>query len=169
MSDSGDPAASSGLSSDIATLAQLVSDQLKAADAREKQLTDILQQALSQLSSPSVPSASTSTSPAPKTVSVERPMLMSSATLADFTAWEEMWRDYSQCQHLSSQDKCTRMAAVRQCLDEDLRRFLREGIIVLPPQPDSPDLIAAVKEFTRQQRNPLLDRISFYARRQERG
>ena len=87
--------------------------------------------------------------------------------MAEFVAWEESWNDYSRCQHLSEQSQDTRVAAVRQALDEDLRRFIREGTITLGPAPDVADIIAAVKTHIRRQRNPLLDRIEFYNRKQQ--
>ena len=104
-----------------------------------------------------------------KTVSVERPVLLSSATSADVTAWEEAWDDYSQCQQLQHQSRETRVAAIRQALDEDLRRYIREGTIELPTNPDARAYIDAVKAFIRRQRNPLLDRLDFYSRVQRKG
>ena len=107
--------------------------QMAASAAREERLTALLEKALD--GSPASPSPLPSTSPSPstpastKTVSVERPVLMVSATMADFVAWEEAWEDYSRCQHLNQQDLATRRSALRQALDEDLRRFIREGII----------------------------------------
>ena len=102
-------------------------------------------------------------------VTMDRPMLVSSATSADLRAWEDDWQDFACCQHLSAQDRKTRASTLRQCLDEDLRRFLQEGTIEVPNDPDAQNIISAVKEFVRRQRNPLLDRINFYNRRQQRG
>ena len=109
--------------------------------------------------------------PPPKltTVSADRPILLSTATLADFTSWLEAWSDYSRCQHLDLQSKTTRVSALRQALDEDIRRFLSEGTIPTPLDPDANGIIQAVTVFIRRQRNPLLDRISFYNRQQEHG
>ena len=104
-----------------------------------------------------------------KSVAAERPMLLSSASLADFAAWEESWQDYTICQRLSSLGRDTRVSAVRQVFDEDIRGFLREGIIPIKITDDSTDIIAAVKLYIRRQRNPLLDRLDFYNCRQQRG
>ena len=104
-----------------------------------------------------------------KTVAVDRPILLSSATAADFTALEEAWHDFSCCQKLWCQDKQTRASTIRQCLDEDLRRFLQEDTISVPADPDASDIIDAVRTFIRRQQNTLLDRISFYNRQQHRG
>ena len=99
-------------------------------------------------------------------MSVDRPVLSSSATFADFT---ESWEDYAQCQHLDSQSRETRVAAIRQTLDEDLRRFIREGTIPLPPSPDVGSIIEAARTYIRSQRNPLFDRVDFYGRTQRQG
>ena len=102
-------------------------------------------------------------------MSAERPLLLSSSTLADFTPWNEAWEDYAICQQLSSQPRETRVSALRQSLDEDLRRFIREGIIALTPNPDISDIITAAQKYLRRQRNPQLDRINFYSKKQQRG
>ena len=151
------------VSPDITALTQLLAQQMQASEQRERQVAALLESITQQQHS-----TSSSRQAASKNVAAERPVLMSSATLADFAAWEELWQDFSRCQHLSEQNRETRVAAVRQCFDEDLRRFLREGTIVLPRNPDSWDIIAAVQAFLRRQRNPLLDRIDFYSRHQQR-
>ena len=156
----------------------LVQEQLKAAAAREAQLTKMLEKVmdgseasparLAQLSPSPSPSLGLGPSATIKPVSVEQPMLISSANMADFVAWEEAWRDYARCQRLDSHNKATRSAAIRQALDEDLRRFVREGIITMPSDPDADDAIVGLKSFIRRQRNPLLDRIAFFERRQQK-
>ena len=110
-----------------------------------------------------------SSAPAPKSVSAERPVLLSTAKVAEFIAWEEAWRDYAQCQCLASHDRHTRMSAFSQALDEDLRRFIREGSIAFPDNADIADAIPVLQHYIRRQKNPLLDRIEFYKRRQQRG
>ena len=39
----------------------------------------------------------------------------------------------------------------------------------MPSDPDADDVIVGVKSFIRRQRNPLLDRITFFERRQQKG
>ena len=65
--------------------------------------------------------------------------------MSDFIAWEDAWSDYAQCQHLASQDRETGLSALRSTLDEDIRRFIRQGVISLPPNPDVPDVLVALK------------------------
>ena len=157
------------MSEEVQALTKLIQSQMAAAADREAKLSDMLTMTLSSLSQlqphQSNVSGSTST-PSTKTVSAERPLLLSSSTLADFTAWNEAWEDYAICQQLSSQPRETRVSALRQSLDEDLRRFIREGIIALTPNPDISDIITAVQKYLRRQRNPLLDRINFYSKKQ---
>ena len=149
---------------DLALLLGTIQAQMQASVALETQLTSMLQQALtaSQLSPGSSPNRSSLTTATGKPVSAERPVFLSSATLSNFTSWEEACDDYSRCQHLSSQDQQTRMAAFRQSFDEDLHRFIREDVIKIPPSADVSGAIAALKVLIRRQQNPLLDRIDFY-------
>ncbi|XP_065190896.1 uncharacterized protein K02A2.6-like [Sycon ciliatum] len=161
---SSDPAAPSGNGvPDVATLLQLLTTQAQASALRDQQFQTLMERMSNQTST------SSTTPPAPKSVSAERPVLLSTATMAEFTAWEEAWRDYAQCQCLASHDRHTRMSAFRQALDEDLRRFIREGIIAFPEDADIADAIPVLQQYIRRQRNPLLDRIEFYKRRQQRG
>ena len=60
------------------------------------------------------------------------------------------------------------MAAFRQTLDDDLRRFIREGVIAIADSADVDVAIEAIREYIRRQRNPLLDRLDFYRRCQQR-
>ena len=163
---------------DLGTVLAMVQWQLRASAEREDRLTALLEKALDHekpsppvAGPPAPPSVST---PAPstastKTVNVERPMLVVSATMADFVAWEEDWSDYSRCQHLEAQDLATQRAALWQALDEDLRRFIREGIIAVTNRDDTQVVIDALRGYIRRQRNPLLDRMAFYGRKQQTG
>ena len=65
---------------------------------------------------------------------------------------------------LSTQPLLTRMSAFRQTLDEDLRRFIREGIVSIPDTSDVQEAKDELRKFIRRQRNPLLDRMEFYRR-----
>ncbi|XP_065182117.1 uncharacterized protein K02A2.6-like [Sycon ciliatum] len=155
----------SPISAEIGSLLALMQQQMKAAEARETRLTTLVENATRDNQTP----PSTSTSCSQKPISVERPVLLSTATMADFTAWEEAWRDYAVCQHLASQSRETRVSALRQAFDADIRRFMREDVIVISHSADAPEIIIAVKAYIRRQRNPLLDRIAFYDRKQQRN
>ena len=63
----------------------------------------------------------------------------------------------------------TQRAALRQALDEDLRRFIREGIIAVTDRDDTQVVIDALRGYIRRQRNPLLDRLALYGRKQQTG
>ena len=160
------------MASKIAAMTELLEQQMEASAQWEKRMPEILDQTLKAVAgvpqpAPATEAASQQLVPqSAKTVTVDRPMLLSSATAADFTAWQEAWHDFSCCQKLSCQDKQTRVSTIRQCLDEDLRRFLREDTISVPADPDAPNIIDTVRTYIRRQRNPLLDRISFHNRQQ---
>ena len=158
---------------EIAALTALFKQQLDESAARERRLTELFDSTVKSLttvmSTPSSPAPNSTPAHVHKPVAVDRPILLSSSTLADFASWEESWEDYSVCQHLHLQDRATRVSAVRQSFDEDIRRYLREGVIVVPSSADVPEIIAEIKKYIRRQRNPLLDRLECYNRRQQRG
>eukprot|EP00117_Sycon_ciliatum_P020010 scpid17310/ scgid17953/ len=160
-SSSGSPAPAAQL--DASQLLTIIQAQIQASAQRDAQLQTLLQ---TMSNSRTAAPATTSTT---KPVSVDRPILLASATLADYASWCEAWSDYARCQLLASQPRETRMAAFRQALDEDLRRFVREGIIPIPDSHDVLDAMDELKKFIRRQRNPLLDRIDFYRRSQQPG
>ena len=150
---------------DLTQLLQVIQAQVQASSQRDTQLQTLL-----QAMTPNSTTSGSGPSVAPhKVVAVERPTLLASATLADFTSWSEAWDDYARCQLLSSQPHETRMAAFRQALDEDLRRFIHEGVISIPSTHDVPQVMDELRAFIRRQRNPLLDRIEFYRRSQHPG
>ena len=51
------------------------------------------------------------------------------------------------CQHLHLQDRATRVSAVRQAFDEDIRRYLREVVIVVQQSADVPEINAEIKKY----------------------
>ena len=151
------------LNPEISAMLALMQQQMQAAETREHRLSLLVDPR--GLQNPrGQPSISSS-----KPISTKRPVLQAFTTLADVCSWEEAWQDYAICQHLSTQSRETRVSAVRQAFDEEIRRFLREGIICIPTSADVPAIITAVKAYIRRQRNPLLDRIEFYQRHQQRG
>jgi len=159
MSDAGQSATS--FSPELTALVQLMERQVKDAEAREQRLAGMLQQALQTPAQP--PSTNT------KQISADRPMLSASANLSEFGSWEEAWNDYTTCQRLSSMSRETRVSAVRQAFNEDIKRFMREGVIAVKDTDDAPEIVAAVKAYIRRQRNPLLDRLDFYNCHQQPG
>ncbi|XP_065190755.1 uncharacterized protein LOC135821686 [Sycon ciliatum] len=174
MSDGDGQAELSG----VVALTKLVAGQMQAAKAREQQLSKLFQDTLKSLQqqqqqptglAPTSTRSTPTSAPTPKPLSQDRPMLLSTASLADFATWEEAWDNYSACQQLASHGLNTRVSALRQAFDEDLRRFLREGIIPIGANDDVHVIIAAVKKYLRRLRNPLLDRLAFYNRKQSRA
>ena len=139
--------------SDVASLVELMKTQMKAAKEREMRMASMLESALKPSADGRSQPVQVTPSPSTRAVSAECPMLLSSATLADFVSWEEAWTDYAKCQHLANQDRETRVSAVHQSFDEDIRRYVRQGIIGVPTNADVPDVIASVKAYVRCQRN----------------
>ena len=144
-------------------LLQFLLKQAKDSEAREQRLEKLLQQSLG-LSQHG--SSVAGTKPVP-IHGQPRPELSSGATVQEFNSWKDSWKDYSQCQHLGSQDRSTRVAVLRQCFDEDLRRFLRQEVIPVSDTDDDYEIITKVESFIRQQRNTLIDRLRFYQLTQE--
>ena len=114
---------------DLGTVLAMVRSQLQASAEREDRLIALLEKALDQEKSslpiagpPAPPPVST---PGPstasmKSVNVGRPMLVVSASMADFVAWEEAWSDYLPCSMWKPRIWPPNAHALRQALDEDL-------------------------------------------------
>ena len=103
----------------------------------------------------------------------DTPKLISSATLNDFSRWLQRWRDFAVCQHLNQQSNDAQLAALRSCLDDDLLRFVEQGVVQFEQSPDSTlsvdQYIDGLKSYIRSQQNTLVDRIKFFKRAQESG
>lgn len=138
-------AAFSSFGHDLASVLALEQEQPKASATCEDDLASLLKKTPEGKSSPpsnQSPLTHPST-PSMKTVSAEHLILLESATLADFVTWEKAWADYLCCQLLDCRDLRTHWSALYQALDEDLRHFIRQGIIILSDDDDMPDVIAA--------------------------
>ena len=155
----------------LSRLMEFMAEQQAKAEAREDKLTSLLEQRLDPdritqgpqlLQTPSVHRAH------PINCS-NRPLLQSGASLSEFRSWKEAWEDFSHCQQLPGQGKDTVVAALRQCLDEDLKRYIRQGVIEVRDDADANGIIACLERYIRQQRNPLLDRMEFYSLKQDNG
>ena len=70
---------------------------------------------------------------------------------------------------MATHDKETRVATLRQYLDEDIKRYLKQGIIPTENHHDTDEIINSIEKYIRQQRNTLLDRLDFYSLRQDDG
>ena len=88
---------------DLNQLLQVIHAQVRGSAQRDEQLKALLETFLP--GQPPVPVvAPTPIIPAgAKPIAVDRQTLLSSATLADFTAWSEAWDDYARCQLLATQ------------------------------------------------------------------
>ena len=153
-------------------LVQLCQQQVKDAARREEKMAQLLEMALKKEARQTKVQPSEADNQmltASSKVNVTPPPLSANMTVTEFLAWKDAWKDYKLCQKLNSLDKETKVAAMRQCLDEDLKRYLRQGIIQTPTNPDDDDYLLALEKYARKQRNPLLDRIDFYNYQQDAG
>lgn len=137
---------------------------LEEAKAREEKLMKLIESRSTDGVS-NMPSGGGSFRP----ISVDRPMLCSSATSSDFVTWKEGWDNFALCQHLANQSRLVRVAALKTCLDSDLQRFLIQKTIEVDADADVEAIISALFKYIRAQRNPLLDRIEFYKASQHSG
>ena len=148
----------------LARLVQLIADQAQQASAWDDRMVALLDAALSQ----GAREPQRASQPRKQTsINVERPILDATATLAGFTTWKESWEDFVRCKHHRSHDRETRVAALRQSLDEELRRYIRQDIICISEEDDDDAIIGAIKAFVRRRRNPLMDRLEFYNLKQD--
>ena len=134
----------------------------QAAAEREAEFRNLLQQR-----------SGTSRDKAAPVATKDIPKLISSANLNDFARWMQRWLDFCACQHLDRQSGETRLAALRSCLDDDLLRYIEQGVIKFDvPMGEvlgDTHFIAGLKAYIRSQQNPLLDRIKFFKRYQQTG
>ena len=96
------------------------------------------------------------------------PQLTSSASLREFEVWRSKFEGYSLLVGLDSMPPAQQRAALFALLDDDWSRIVRFSI---PVQQDTPiqDIIAAMQQFLRRQRNVILDRRDFDSRSQQPG
>ena len=148
----------------ISAMLAMMKDQMD----QNRELLLALQQSGSGTRTTGAPGDTTRTSDKPIN-SKDAPRLLAGSTLSDFTRWLERWEDYVVCQHLACQSREAQVAALRVCLDDDLLRFVRQGVIVVNGTATVTDYITSIKEYIRAQQNPLLDRIKYFQRTQEVG
>lgn len=134
------------------------------AKIREERLLEMMEARVSDEAT-----SSRSNGPSFRPISVDRPILSSTATTSDFATWKEGWDNYALCQHLARQSRLVRVAALKTCLDGDLQRFIIQKTIEVDPSSDVDGIITVLSKYIRSQRNPLLDRIEFYKASQDSG
>jgi len=162
MADQGDQ---------LQTMMAFFQEQAKESARREERMAQLLEAAMKAKQQPpetAIDPQQSRPTITPK-VNVAVPQLSAKSTLGDYVAWKESWNDFSTCQKLNMQDKDTRIAALRQCLDEDFKRYMRQGVIEIARDADVEDHLLVLEKYIREQRNPLLDRLEFYEHRQDTG
>ena len=117
------------MTAEITALTELLSKQLlasaereNAAAERERRMAEMLDKALQSTltAAQTLPPQQSQVAQQPsenrvtaRPATMDRPMLVSSATSADLRAWEEAWQDFACCQHLSAKDRKTRASTLR--------------------------------------------------------
>ena len=93
------------MAENITALTALLQEQLQASAEREQRLSALVEKTLKALVPMSVPTASvtppsaSTASISSESVSADRPCLLS-ASMAEFSVWEEAWQDCPKCQHI---------------------------------------------------------------------
>ncbi|TRY81025.1 hypothetical protein TCAL_13606, partial [Tigriopus californicus] len=153
----------------VAMMMDMFKKMQMESQQREDHLMSLLEDARAFQANSSVSSATSNGGGTWRPISVDRPMLMASATTCDFATWKEGWENFSICQHLESQSREVRVAALKTCLDSDIQRYIIQKTIPVAAAADASDIISALAQYIRAQRNPLLDRLDFYRARPDKG
>ena len=153
----------------VQELMELCRRQADEAGRREDKLTRLLERVLDAPIQREKQPEEAKPVPITARISVNPPQLSAGATVAEFVSWKEAWHDFCICQKLDLQDDGSKVATLRQCLDDDLKRFIRQGVISIGIHPNIEDYVQSLEAYIRKQRNLLLDRIDFYQYHQDDG
>ena len=165
-----DPPAAARTSSAIDPLQQLVQlcqQQVKDAAQREEKMAQVLDLAQKKEGKSTVGQAvkaNNQISISRSKVNVTPLPLSAKSTVAKLLTWRDPWKNYKLCQNLNSLHiflQEMKVVAMRQCLDEDLKHYLWQGII--QNSPNSDDCKYLLEKYARKQHNLLFGRIDFYS------
>lgn len=91
-------------------------------------------------------------------------------TMADFHTWQEGFKGYVSVSRLNNECNLEgRRAIIRSALDSEWQKLWHVGMLGINQTDDVEQVINCIREYIRQQRNPLLDRRDFYRRNQQSG
>ena len=169
-------ARSDGEPSDLERLSALLVRQAEISAEREERLATMMERLM--VASPAADAAARPPPPAGGSSGTTRPRLPLSATPAphlhaganirEFKAWREKLSAYFMLTGVSALSITEQRAAIVGLLDDEWQRTLRYGLGVDDDGPLS-DVLDAMEKHLRAQRNVVVDRRDFYARRQEPG
>ena len=153
---------------------QQQAQQQKQTDAMFKQQQALIQQLIDGNSNSSSGSGLSSQgggsvprSSQPRAISgVQAPKLAADSTISNFNSWKSNWEDYFQTQQLSNHPLESQVATLKSCLDEEIKRFMRQDVIQVPSGGNVEQILDALKSWIKKKHNCLLDRRDFYDRRQ---
>ncbi len=100
---------------------------------------------------------------------MEAPRLKSpeDTTLAQFRDWRERFVEYAAITKMDTEcDRRARRGVLREALHEDWSRLWSTGVLEVDDTHDWTDIVERMSVYLRDQRSPLLDRLSFHERSQ---
>ena len=157
--------------------AQREERQAALSAEREERLSQLVERVVADRQPPAAGDTSTSTTQSSSAATppsrlpaaaTPAPYLSSSASLRDFAVWREKLKGYMLLTGASLMPVDSQRAALQSLLDEDWHRVLRYGLNVAGDA-SIDDVVKAMEDHLRKQRNVLVDRRAFYARVQEEG
>ena len=152
--------------------AEMAAAAQEQASQREQRLAGMVERLLQDRPSES-PREVATTGNVPSHVSVSKPLvnaphLNSSVSLREFDAWRQKFEGYALLARVSSLPPAEQRAALLAVVSDDWTRIIRYNLSV-SSEASLSDVIKAMEEYLRGQRNVIVDRRDFYRRNQEPG
>ncbi len=100
---------------------------------------------------------------------MEAPRLKSpeDTTLAQFRDWRDWFVEYAAITKMDTEcDRRARRGVLREALHEDWSRVWSTGVLEVNDNHDWTDIVECMSVHLRDQRSPLLDRLTFHERSQ---
>ena len=150
--------------------AEMAAAAQEQASQREQRLAGMVERLLQDRPSES-PREVATTGNVPSHVSVSKPLvnaphLNSSVSLREFDAWRQKFEGYALLARVSSLPPAEQRAALLAVVSDDWTRIIRYNLSV-SSEASLSDVIKAMEEYLRGQRNVIVDRRDFYRRNQE--
>ena len=157
------------LTEQIKSMSETQAQMSQTQTRRDEQFTAMLEtqaqltERISQIGGASAPKKPTNPSPAPR--------LNGNCSLREFSSWKTKWADYCLLNSIDKLEPGEQKAVFRALLDDEWLRILQFVLqIKLGDESSTTDeIITAMQEYLRSQRNIVLDRKDFYLRNQQHG
>ena len=160
----------------VASLTNLLRDQIEASNQREQRMAELVTQALQGRSETSSDNANTVSRTTEYAASRPRlpahatpaPRLVCSASLREFSSWREKYEGYRLLTGLDSLPVKEQRAALLTLLDDEWTRIVRYSLDV-DDGTNVDDLLDKMESHLRSQRSVIVDRKEFHTRQQADG